>query len=297
MRNIKLALLIAALSISGCGGGGDDNSSSTTQTITTPTPKPLADYVLNSDKLRQYELGDYVSYTFNFDETYSDGSGQYWNGGSLEWQIETDSNEWYDTDGSKTLISTYTVDIDGFVENQITERFIQSSRVDYPEVSGGYNLISDKDILVVDKSWDDNIYCIAYRIDENTCYPVPLSPSEFKVGYSWEFAGKSNRGLSLITMDPKGLYDSIVKWEVEKKEVIETELGSFETYKLKMYRELSTQTTTSRVYYVTEGYYWYYPRIGVVKADIVKSQRFSGNSTPYQKNEIDYTINYTNIPI
>jgi|GEM_PF-2794620 len=294
MNKIKLALFVFIFLITGCGGGSSDSDdqSNTPPPVTTP----VADYTLGLDQLRGYELGDYISYTFNFDETYSDGSGKYWNDGGLEFEVKPDPNEWIDPSGSKTLISTYTVDIDGFVETQVTERFIQPSVVDYPEISGGYHLISDKDIVIVDKSWDDNIFCIAYEINENTCYQVPLSPSEFKVGYSWEFVGKSNRGLSLITRDPKGLYDSIVRWQVEKKEIIETELGSFETYKLKMYRELSTQTATSRVYYVTEGYYWYYPKIGVVKAGIVKSQRFSGNDIPYQKNEIDYTINYTNIP-
>ncbi len=293
MNNYKLLSCIGILVLSGCGGGGGDEQSTTPE----PTNPPVQqiDHPLQGAKLRHYELGDYISYTFNYDQTYEDGSGQYWKDGKLDWTIETDPIE-VAFDNGKSLIAAYKSDMDGGVEQPLTERFIQVSRTDYPEVSGGFHLISDKDTVVVDALSGDDLKCIAYSISENTCYPVAMSPSEFKVGYNWEYQGKSDRRVTAFLTNPENFYDSIVKWNVVSKEVINTNLGSFETYKVKMYRELSYLGAVGKVYYLTEGFYWYYPKIGVVKADFVKSQKFSGSDKPYVTNKIDYTISYTNIP-
>lgn len=290
MKTRFLICQIALVVLLGCGGSDDSTS---TPSAPTPPVKQI-DYPLQNDTLRIYELGDYTSYVFNYDKTYSDGSGSYWNGGEMEWEVSADPFE-YTYKNSKSLISKYTTNIDGFIETQLYERFIQPERTDFPKVSKGIHLISDFDKVIVDTNKSYQLYCIAYNVLENTCYQVPTTPSIFKIGDTWSYEGKSTRQTYGQTNDPENYYDSKLSWKVEAIENIETELGVFETYRLKTFRELSYQSGTNRFYYVTEGYYWYYPKIGVVKANISKSQRLSGYQQPYILNNIDYTIKYTNI--
>jgi hypothetical protein len=247
--------------------------------------------------LRKYEVSDRIEYNYNFDETYYDGSGSYAENELLVWVIEDDPNEYSHGEGDKSFLAKFITDKNGFEDVNIVERLYQYSSMENNNQVNGLYLSSNYDGVMTDNpiGSPDKLKCPAYNVEEDTCYSIAMTPGTFDVGVNWSFEGVSSRGNCVMNIDWVKVcirnYESIINWNVESKEIIETAIGSFETYKLVQHKELIDGDTR----YETDVTYWYYPTIGVVKADMVKKKIFKETGT-YVTYTIDYSITSTNIP-
>lgn len=292
-------MLIAVISLSilsACGGGSSGGSPSTN--TSNPAPSiPTADYTISNKTLRLYEPGDHISYEYSADETYEDGNGSYVDNATLDWTVVNDPYEFTLDDDRKSLIAVWETEYDGFREDQIYEQFYQYTGLegDREWENNAYSLYGDLDMIYLDSSsWNDlndKMDCFSYDIDENVCYNTTTTPGTFNVGAYWNYEGKSKR--SRFDTDH---FDTSYAWEVTRVEVVDTPMGRFEAYALDFTKEVSYQTCCERIYFKTEGTYWYYPDIGIIKGEITKSQRFSGYSDPFVKMDINFSIEFTNIP-
>lgn len=293
------AFALVTLSLFACGGGSSGGGSTPTPTpAPNPAPTPSADFTLNgNDQLRLYQAGDLIRYSYGFDETFQDGSGNFLTDGILDWQVTNDPYEVSFDDDRKSLLIIWETEYDSFREEQIYEQVYQYTgyKDDNVWLNNNLELLSDLDKVYLDGSsfrdQNDRLYCISYDPQTNNCTPIPTSPGTFAVGAWWEYEGVSSRN----TLGGDN-YEVKYSWEVTGVEIVETPYGNFEAYALEFYKEFFHQTSSYGLFHVTEGTYWYYPAIGIVKGEMLKWERFSGDPAPNVTIEINFELDSTNIP-
>ena len=96
----------------------------------------------------------------------------------------------------------------------------------------------------------------------NFPHGVVWTKSPLKVGESWSFDYET-----AMFKDFYGdLYSNKGNYTVISKEIVEIKIGKFETFKV--YYSYEGRTSNSSTLYKENGYVWYYPKIGIIKADL-----------------------------
>ncbi|MCI2283551.1 hypothetical protein L3081_09310 [Colwellia sp. MSW7] len=289
-RNLLCGSLIVC-SVYGCGGSDDGGSQQSPVGENSGYTPKNADYPITDHQLRRYQVSDIIEYNYNYDSTYFDGSGSYINDERLTWSIEDDPNEFSFEDNGRSLLAKFYTEENSFVKLSIVEQFYQITQSDNINRINEIILYNDYDGVMVDALFGspNRLTCVAYTPEDKTCYGAIQVPGTFIVGTSYSYEGHSAR----IGIDPSKNYTSKISWNIAAKEIIDTAIGSFEAYKLVFSRDLTNVSQDTRD--EARATYWYYPPIGVIKADIVKKEVFKETGT-YQTILIDYSITNTNIP-
>ena len=96
----------------------------------------------------------------------------------------------------------------------------------------------------------------------NFPHGVVWTKSPLKVGESWSF----DYHTTMYKEYDWDLYNHKGNYTVVSKEIVEIKIGKFETFKV--YYSYEGQSGNSSTLYKENGYVWYYPKIGIIKADL-----------------------------
>lgn len=261
--NILGVAVFSALLVSGCGGGGSDSSGSSDSGTDVTPPVSSVDYPINSSTLVKYSAGDYIQY---------DGKVKL-----------RESDTYVGFEQSATVLVQYQNPIEpfnlesgkDFLINQIVT--LESGDV----VTDKYHVIQAEsaEIYTIYNGDPSRYNCARFEIN-NDCAGLLSMPGDYFKSQPYTQTGFEG---SWFNDRYDKSYAVTHTLQMNDTVNIDTQLGTFETYPLKvtyLREDLYFPTLSKSIV----GTYWIHPAIGVVKADYVRKE---SNSEVY---EVSYSI-------
>lgn len=261
MIKLNLAFVsVLSLALIGCGGG-DSTPSNADFPITKENQETVRYFPNNSItySLKFHPREGSKTYTGRYIESYSfSSSPDLFRNGELE-----------------TITKSEIITIDGQANSRTLEVVQFPEDWDDSPTSTQFAYTIREDGVAFD---------IGYNASDESVYGTEVLPGFLYVGY------QSNKNYSKRRTDNGNLRNVVESVKVNKIEVVKTDLGYFDAFKLeKVYTETSRSGDVDSIV----GTFWVHPSIGVIKAKYVSTESINSYSTDVF--DVEYVITNTNL--
>lgn len=281
MKKITLCVLSITL-LASCGGG--DSVAPLTPPVSDGGTggNVTADYPIKTSSLVRYENGNYIEYSGNLKYR---GNATY-----TPYDYSIKLRESYSLSAAPTIVDTIAGQQETITRTRIATAQTGEVKTDTSQVIQFKNM---PDYGTTFYTYRESKPDTCTFIINNGCVGRLDLPGYYSLDLNYVSTGyESTWGLDLGLNGPKWNteYEVTVSFSVEKKEVITTALGKFETYAVNFVLDKKDANP-----YFTEtpfsisGKYWIHPAIGAVKAEYVQKE---GEFDIY---DISYSITKTNL--